>query len=260
MNLQVQVLEARGLPGRTSEVYAKVKVGSSKARTALISSTPSPSWYEDFFFKVDDLNSHVVVTVHGHHGFFGQVKVPIALVVNADKQILPPRWYQLQKHTRKSKMSVSGEIHLALSLYGRNYSNNAQHVSTTTSAANDRKEPLFFSSTPDSELVASTPDPPQLSRISSSESLLSVDNDAISGKKKNHVKKGNPISEVLSIFCFHYSLKGLGMVQDLVGSHQLDRLWIQVPPKSVTILKTMKILSLPPFLKMIPKLTLKKRK
>jgi hypothetical protein len=108
MNLQVQVLEARGLPGRTSEVYAKVKVGSSKARTALISSTPSPSWYEDFFFKVDDLNSHVVVTVHGHHGFFGQVKVPIALVVNADKQILPPRWYQLQKHTRKSKMSVSG--------------------------------------------------------------------------------------------------------------------------------------------------------
>jgi hypothetical protein len=84
---------------------------------------------------------------------------------------------------------MAGEIHLALSLYGRNYSNNAQHVSTTTSAANDRKEPLFFSSTPDSELVASTPDPPQLSRISSSESLLSVDNDAISGKKKKSCEK-----------------------------------------------------------------------
>lgn len=108
MNLQVQVLEARGLPSRASEVYVKVKVGSSKGRTAVVSSSPSPSWYQDFFFKVDDLNSHVVVTVHGNHGFLGQVRVPITLVVNADKKILPPRWYQLQNRTQKSKMTVSG--------------------------------------------------------------------------------------------------------------------------------------------------------
>jgi len=52
-------------------------------------------------------------------------------------------------------------------------------------------------------------------------------------QKKYQVKKRNSVVEVLSIICHHYSLKGLGMVQDLVGAHQLDQMWIQVPLKSV---------------------------
>ncbi|KAH9308298.1 hypothetical protein KI387_036209, partial [Taxus chinensis] len=190
MKLQVQVLEARGIPAAVSEAFVRLQVGNTKAKTRNASSSSNSSsfpWYEDFFFKVDDLNSEVAVIVQGDRGFGGQVRVPIALVFNADKQMMAPSWYALEIRTRKSKTPLSGEICLGLSLYGRSYSNYESNSSTTS--INGTQEPLSISTISELELAASTLDLPVHSRISSSESLLSSDNDTVSGRESSSSEK-----------------------------------------------------------------------
>ncbi|GLJ25245.1 hypothetical protein SUGI_0483240 [Cryptomeria japonica] len=189
MKLQVQVLEARGLPSGVSEAFVRLQVGHTKAKTRNANAASFP-WYEDFYFKVDDLKSEVVVTVQGDHGFGGHVRVPIALVFNADKQVVAPSWFALNSRTRKSKTFLSGEICMGLSLYGRSYSNSESNLNTPSSS-NGIDESVSISTISEPELAASTPNVPVHSRISSSESLLSSDNDAVPGKESSSSgKKG----------------------------------------------------------------------
>eukprot|EP01018_Ginkgo_biloba_P010181 Gb_29807 [translate_table: standard] len=141
MKLYVYVQEARGLPAKDynglSDPYVKLQLGRSKSRTRVIRKTLSPSWHEEFTFKVEDLREELIVTVWDEDRFFnddflGQVKMPVSTVLDAEKQTLALTWFPLQARGSKSKTKTCGEILLTISLYARENHNRFLHQDAGT--------------------------------------------------------------------------------------------------------------------------------
>lgn len=95
-----------------SDPFVRLQLGSTKAKSSVVSKNLNPMWYEDFYFNVGDLDEELTITVWDQDrvfdDFLGQLKIPVALVLDAEKQSLPGAWYSLQKKSEKSKISVSG--------------------------------------------------------------------------------------------------------------------------------------------------------
>lgn len=116
MKLQVSVLEARGLAAADanglSDPFVRIQLGESKARTSVVYKDLNPTWNEDFVFIVEEEAEelHVVVWDEDRFtdDFLGQVRIPVASVLDADNNILSRVWYPLQKRSEKSKTTVSG--------------------------------------------------------------------------------------------------------------------------------------------------------
>ncbi|KAL3687800.1 hypothetical protein R1sor_014109 [Riccia sorocarpa] len=140
MKLYVQVLEARNLiakdPNGFSDPFVRLTLGNTKSRTSVVYKNLNPSWNEEFVFNVSDLDEELKVTVWDEDrftdDFLGQIKIPVSLVLNADKQIITNRWFPLQKRSEKSKNEVSGEIKLGVSLLGRQSDHESEPLSTGT--------------------------------------------------------------------------------------------------------------------------------
>ncbi|KAL5224800.1 hypothetical protein ABZP36_011439 [Zizania latifolia] len=128
MRLLVHVIEARNLPAMDanglSDPYAKLQLGRQRAKTKVTTKTLSPSWDEEFAFRVGDLKDELVVVVLDEDrfsdDFLGQVKVPLSAVLDAQNRSLGTQWYQLLPKSNKSKIEDCGEIRLAISL-SQNY-------------------------------------------------------------------------------------------------------------------------------------------
>ncbi|KAG8076101.1 hypothetical protein GUJ93_ZPchr0006g40923 [Zizania palustris] len=125
MRLRVHVIEARNLPAMggsgLSDPYAKLQLGRQRAKTKVTRKTLSPSWDEEFAFRVGDLKEELVVVVLDEDRYFsddflGQVKVPLSAVLDAQNRSLGTQWYQLLPKSRKSKTKDYGEIRLTISL------------------------------------------------------------------------------------------------------------------------------------------------
>ncbi|BBN07769.1 hypothetical protein MPTK1_4g06300 [Marchantia polymorpha subsp. ruderalis] len=134
MQLYVQVVEARNLiakdPNGFSDPFVRLALGATKSRTVVVHKNLNPSWHEEFFFNVSDLDDELKVTVWDQDrfsdDFLGQMKIPVSQVLNADKQTLSNKWFPLQKRSEKSKNDVSGEIKLEVSLIGRKFNNDLE--------------------------------------------------------------------------------------------------------------------------------------
>ncbi|KAJ7558764.1 hypothetical protein O6H91_04G054800 [Diphasiastrum complanatum] len=183
MKLQVQVMEARGLASRDSngfsDPYVRLQLGRTKTKTKVVQKSLNPSWYEEFLFKLEDLKSELLISVWDEDSFtddfLGQIKLPVAQVLNSDKQALLPIWYPLQKRNCKSKVPVSGEILLGLSLYGRTYN------------------VIESSSSPDTSLASDLPTNVSLSRETSAESpsLTETAHSSLSGSFTDSSRKSS---------------------------------------------------------------------
>lgn len=125
----MHVIEARSLPAMDanglSDAYAKLQLGRQRAKTKVVRKSLSPSWDEEFAFRVGDLKDELVVCVLDEDKYFsdeflGQVKVPLSAVLDAENRSLGMQWYQLRPKSKKSKIRDCGEICLTLSL-SQNY-------------------------------------------------------------------------------------------------------------------------------------------
>lgn len=118
MRLLVQVSEARNLPaidggGGLSDPYAKLQLGRQRGKTRVAKRTLSPTWDEEFAFRVVDLKDELVVVVVDEDRYFsddflGQVRVPLSAVLDADNRSLGTQWYQLLPKSKKSKIKDYG--------------------------------------------------------------------------------------------------------------------------------------------------------
>ncbi|KAL0919471.1 hypothetical protein M5K25_011566 [Dendrobium thyrsiflorum] len=125
MRLYVKVIEARGLPAMDlnglSDPYVRLQLGKQRAKTKVVKKSLSPFWDEEFNFRVGDLKEELIVLVLDEDKYFsddsiGQVKLPLAKVLDAENLSLGSAWYQLQPKSKKSKNKECGEIRLTLSL------------------------------------------------------------------------------------------------------------------------------------------------
>ncbi|PKU69690.1 C2 and GRAM domain-containing protein At1g03370 isoform X2 [Dendrobium catenatum] len=125
MRLYVQVIEARGLPAMDlnglSDPYVRLQLGKQRAKTKVVKKSLNPFWDEEFNFRVGDLKEELIILVLDEDKYFsddsiGQVKLPLAKVLDAENLSLGSAWYQLQPKSKKSKNKECGEIRLTLSL------------------------------------------------------------------------------------------------------------------------------------------------
>lgn len=125
MKLLVQVIGARGLPSMDvnglSDPYVRIQLGRQRAKTRIVKKSLNPFWDETFSFRVGDLRDELIVSVLDEDKYFsddfiGQVKLPLAKVMDADNLSLGAVWYQLQPRSKKAKNQECGDIHLAISL------------------------------------------------------------------------------------------------------------------------------------------------
>lgn len=159
MKLYVYVQEAKGLPAKDynglSDPYVRLQLGKSKARTRVIRKTLTPSWNEEFTFKVDDLSEELQISVWDEDrflvdDFLGQLKVPVSRVLDSEKHTMPLTWFPLQARGSKSKGKLYGEILLTISLYGRENYNRFLHqesglpkyVNTESLSSRESTEPI----------------------------------------------------------------------------------------------------------------------
>ncbi|XP_024372049.1 C2 and GRAM domain-containing protein At1g03370 isoform X2 [Physcomitrium patens] len=127
MKLHVHVLEARNLAARDqnglSDPFVRLQLGNTKTKSAVILKNLNPVWHEEFFFSVVGSDEELLVTVWDEdrflNDFLGQVKIPVSEILTAEKQTITRKWYTLQKRSEKSKILITGEILLSLSLFGR---------------------------------------------------------------------------------------------------------------------------------------------
>ncbi|KAL3627235.1 hypothetical protein CASFOL_028598 [Castilleja foliolosa] len=122
MKLLVRVIEAKNVPALDpngfSDPYVKLQMGKQKFRTKVVKKCLSPSWCEEFTFKVDDLKEKLLISVLDedkyNDDFIGQIKVPISHVLEANYKSLGTAWYKLQPKNKKSKNRDCGEILLTI--------------------------------------------------------------------------------------------------------------------------------------------------
>ncbi|KAK8936684.1 C2 and GRAM domain-containing protein [Platanthera zijinensis] len=125
MKLLVQVIGARGLPSMDmnglSDPYVRIQLGKQRAKTKIVKKSLNPLWDEEFSFRVGDLREELIVSVLDEDKYFsddfiGQVKLPLAKVMDADNLSLGTVWYQLQPRSKRAKNQECGDIRLAISL------------------------------------------------------------------------------------------------------------------------------------------------
>ncbi|KAI5059333.1 hypothetical protein GOP47_0025652 [Adiantum capillus-veneris] len=167
MKLHVQLFEARNLraPDRPCHAYARLKLGSTKCQSAVCANgLPDPCWFEDFVFNVDDLGAELQISVWHQERFadvcLGCLRLPVSVVLHADRLSIASSWYPLQKRSKRSKTPVTGEIRAGFILSGK------------TSYSGTLNQPLDVSY---SSSVNSTPEHSSLPRTSSSDSFQSMD-------------------------------------------------------------------------------------
>ncbi|KZV30965.1 hypothetical protein F511_31142 [Dorcoceras hygrometricum] len=129
MRLLVRVIEARNIPAMDpngfSDPYVKLQLGRQRYRSKVIKKCLNPSWFEEFYFKVDDLKEELLVSVFDEDMFFnddfiGEVKVPISWVFEAKDNSLGTIWFSLQPKDKKAKHKDCGEILLTVCLSNNN--------------------------------------------------------------------------------------------------------------------------------------------
>ncbi|GJV17165.1 C2 and GRAM domain-containing protein [Tanacetum coccineum] len=122
MKLLVRVIEARNVPvmdqNGSADTYVKLKVGNQRFKTKVIKKCLTPSWCEEFSFKVEDLKEQLVVTLLNEDKYFnddviGSVKIPVARVFDSGDKSLGTLWYPLQPKKR-SKIKECGEVLLTI--------------------------------------------------------------------------------------------------------------------------------------------------
>lgn len=125
MKLLVRVIEAKNIPALDpngfSDPYVKLQLGKQKFRSKVVKKCLSPSWCEEFTFKVDDLKEELLICVldedkYFNDDFVGQIKVPVSHVFEAKHKSLGTTWYTLQPKNKKAKNKDCGIIS-SLSLY-----------------------------------------------------------------------------------------------------------------------------------------------
>ncbi|GJP42598.1 hypothetical protein CLOM_g2144 [Closterium sp. NIES-68] len=77
VKLQIQLLEARGLPpkdnGGARDAFARLQMGASKARSSTVAKDNDPTWQEEFLFSVSDAEKdELLVTVWDKSVFIGE--------------------------------------------------------------------------------------------------------------------------------------------------------------------------------------------
>ncbi|KAL5836521.1 hypothetical protein ACOSQ4_016018 [Xanthoceras sorbifolium] len=147
MRLTVRVLEARNIPSMDlnglSDPYVRLQLGKQRSRTKVVKKSLSPTWEEEFIFKVDDLSEELVVSVldedkYFNDDFVGYVKVPISRIFDAQNKSLGNVWCPLQPKNKKSKNKECGEILLNIS-----FSHNSSFVNLNST--NDHGSPSRMS-------------------------------------------------------------------------------------------------------------------
>lgn len=123
MKLFVKLLEARNLKP-ADRAYAQLKLGSSKRKSSISpSGAQNPYWFEDFSFDVVDLGAELSISIWTQDRlsdvFHGRLRLPVAVVLSAERQAIPSSWYPLQKRSSKSKTSTPGELRISFSLAAR---------------------------------------------------------------------------------------------------------------------------------------------
>ncbi|KAK8962437.1 C2 and GRAM domain-containing protein [Platanthera guangdongensis] len=117
MKLLVQVIGARGLPSMDmnglSDPYVRIQLGKQRAKTRIVKKSLNPLWDEEFSFRVGDLREELIVSVLDEDKYFsddfiGQVKLPLAKVMDADNLSLGTVWYQLQPRSKRAKNQECG--------------------------------------------------------------------------------------------------------------------------------------------------------
>ncbi|GKA39275.1 C2 and GRAM domain-containing protein [Tanacetum coccineum] len=98
----------------TADTYVKLKVENQRFKTKVIKKCLTPSWCEEFSFKVEDLKEQLVVTLLNDDKYFiddviGSVKIPVARVFDSGDKSLGTLWYPLQPKKR-SKIKECGNI------------------------------------------------------------------------------------------------------------------------------------------------------
>ncbi|GER52820.1 C2 calcium/lipid-binding and GRAM domaincontaining protein [Striga asiatica] len=123
MKLLVRVIEAKNIPALDpngfSDPYVKLQLGKQKFRSKVVKKCLSPSWCEEFTFKVDDLKDELLICVldedkYFNDDFVGQIKIPVSHVFEAKDKSLGTTWYILQPKNKKSKNKDCGEILLTI--------------------------------------------------------------------------------------------------------------------------------------------------
>lgn len=123
MKLLVRVIEAKNIPALDpngfSDPYVKLQLGRQRFKSKVVKKSLSPSWCEEFIFKVDDLKEELLISVldedkYFNDDFVGQIKVPVIQVFDAEDKSLGTAWYTLQPKTKKAKNKDCGEILLTI--------------------------------------------------------------------------------------------------------------------------------------------------
>ncbi|CAM8887558.1 unnamed protein product [Rhodiola kirilowii] len=130
MKLVVRVIEARNLPAMDlnglSDPYVRLQLGRQRSRTKVVKKCLTPSWGEEFNFRVEDLSEELLISVmdedkYFNDDFIGQLKVPVSDVFDNELKSLDTAWYSLKPKDKKFKNKECGEILLSIYFASNNY-------------------------------------------------------------------------------------------------------------------------------------------
>ncbi|CAI5519500.1 unnamed protein product [Closterium sp. Naga37s-1] len=128
VKLQIQLLEARGLPpkdnGGARDAFVRFQMGGSKARSRSVAKENDPTWQEEFIFSVSDMEKdELLVTVWDKsvflgEDFLGQLVLPVRQVLACDSYELQATWFPLQNRPVRPRATVTGDVLISASLWG----------------------------------------------------------------------------------------------------------------------------------------------
>ncbi|CAM8890299.1 unnamed protein product [Rhodiola kirilowii] len=113
MKLVVRVIEARNLPAMDlnglSDPYVRLQLGRQRSRTKVVKKCLTPSWGEEFNFRVEDLSEELLISVmdedkYFNDDFIGQLKVPVSDVFDNELKSLDTAWYSLKPKDKSSRI------------------------------------------------------------------------------------------------------------------------------------------------------------